>query len=234
MKKSFQFLFLALLISTSSFSQSVDADTDAKYFFSVVAGFNSVQLHSSGPIFEDTKFNSGYSIGLQFNLFPDYEFQQFYTRAAIYYSKERSENETPVVIQGEPVRAKGDFSFANIEAFIAYRFAKQATVDVYLGAGFLFQQKITKDDDAYRFIDTDGNEFPIFDRENLSLPLRFQSEGPKAALGPFAELGAFVPVGNKLLGISTGVQYSYFKTNSSAKLNFEKTTLYLRASYELF
>ena len=75
MKKSFQFLFLALLISTSSFSQSVDADTDAKYFFSVVAGFNSVQLHSSGPIFEDTKFNSGYSIGLQFNLFPDYEFE---------------------------------------------------------------------------------------------------------------------------------------------------------------
>lgn len=225
---------LLLLTTTISIAQSDDADTDAKYFVSAFGGLNFSQMHSSGVIYEDTNFGTGYSLGLQFNVFPDYEFSNFYLRLAGYYSKETSENNSTFLFQNQSVATKAAISFANAELFFAYRFATQTKVDGYIGAGFLFQQKITKDDDAYTFIDENGLEFPIFDVENFNAPLAYQTKGPKAALGPFVEIGAFVPAGNKLLGVSGGVQYSYFFTNSSGQLKLEKTNLYLRASYELF
>lgn len=225
-------LFLCIL--STAFAQSGDEDTDAKYFFSAAAGLNFTQMQSSGDLYKQSRFGTGYRIGLQFNLFPDYDFQQFLIRLGAYYTKEVSESKNSILLQEVPVVAQAEINSASVELFFAYRFATEATVDVYLGGGFQFQQKINKDDEAYTFLNPDGTEIPVFNKENPSIPLKFQTEGPKAALGPFAELGAFIPIGDKQLSIASGISYAFFFTNSSAELKLEKANLYIAASYEVF
>lgn len=215
-----------------SFAQS--EDTDAKTFFSAAAGVNFTQMQSSGDIYKQSRFGTGYRVGLQFNYFPDYEYRHFLFRLAAYYTQEISESKNTILLQQTPVIGKAIVNSASIEVFFAHRFATDAKVDAYIGGGFQFQQKINKDDDAYIFIDPQGNEAPIFNPEDRDAPFRFRTDGPKAALGPFAEIGAFIPIGTKQLGIASGISYAFFFTNSSATLKFEKANLYITASYEFF
>jgi hypothetical protein len=234
MKKNWLLFTTCIFISVTALAQYNDEDTDAYSFFSAAAGLNFTQMQSSGDIYKQSRFGTGYSIGLQFTMFPDYDYQHFFLRLGAYYSKEVSESKNTLVLQQVPVVAQAEINSARVEIFFAYRFATEATVDAYLGGGFQFQQKLNKDDEAYTFLNPDGTETPVFNKENTSLPRRFQAEGPKAALGPFAELGAFIPVGNKQLGIASGISYAFFFTNSSAEVKIEKANLYITASYELF
>lgn len=228
------FAFTLFISNSSAFAQNDEDSEDHKAFISVLTGINLNQMQSSGEIFKQSRFGTGYKVGVQLNYFPDYQYQQLYLRLAASYSKETSESKNTVMFQQQAVTANADIDFANIEIFFAYRFATETKVDGYLGGGLQFQQKLNGDDNAYTFVPENGAAFPIFDSEDFDLPLRYQTDGPKASLGPFAELGAFVPVGNKLLGIATGISYGFFFTNSSADLKFEKANLYINASYELF
>ena len=94
-------LVVFAFISLQVFSQQNDKDTDQRTVFSVVAGINTLKVAESDFFTQTSDENIGYSLGIQYTIFPDYEFSKALFRFGLEYVKEQatSNRETSFQLQ---------------------------------------------------------------------------------------------------------------------------------------
>jgi hypothetical protein len=236
MRNGYQLLaFLILLSGWNGFSQEeVRGDEDASGFFTVNGTLMSNQYNSTGEIFEDAKPQFAYEFGVAYYLTNEINYDMFFVRFSLDYAKEKTEAGTPINYQNIEVISKGDFSLLGLSMFGAYRFDPQSKINAYLGGGIFAQVRLNSDDDAFRFVTSTGEEFPIFVPDDVNAPIRYRRTGPdRIILGFIAETGSFIWLGKRWLTVGLGINYGFFP-RVSASQSIGKSNLYLKLGYEIF
>lgn len=166
------FFLCISLICLNSFSQSRELTTVSKFFFSDVAGLNSTTVKTKIDTFIGSENNLSYLVGVHANYFPYYEYSQFFMRVGIEYSQEDMVSSSPITFQGREVISSVNLSLMELNAFAAYRFGLEQKFDFYLGGGGFSKLLVSNNKNSYQFERDDGSNFPIFDNESISTPLK--------------------------------------------------------------
>tara|TARA_B100000795_G_scaffold158062_1_gene118735 strand:+ start:34493 stop:35179 length:687 start_codon:yes stop_codon:yes gene_type:complete len=224
------FLLLCALFVLHGIAQ--EKDTDQKTLLSVVGGFHTLKVAESDFIKQSSEDNSGYSIGIQYSIFPDYEFSKALIRFGLEYSKEKVSTNRTMRFQDQIVLSDINTSLINLSAFAAYRFSTDTKIDAYVGGGFAAQALLSKSADSYQFTNEDGLVFPIFDENEYSYPIRYQNNAPRIFLGFILEAGAYLTIQEKLANVALGVLFSS-DIEFSRKI-LQKNIFYLKVGYEIF
>jgi hypothetical protein len=225
---------LLLLLSALFVFQGIsqEKDTDQKTLLSVVGGFHTLKVAESDFFQQSSEDNSGYSIGVQYSIFPDYEFSKTFIRVGLEYSKEKVLANRTMRFQDQIVLTDINASLINFTAFAAYRFSTDAKIDGYIGGGFGGQVLLTKTGDSYQFTNEEGLVFPVFDENEISYPIRYQKRAPPFFLGFILETGAYVNIQEKLASVALGVLFSS-DIQFSRKI-LQKNIFYIKVGYEIF
>ena len=229
------FTFLVGLSSITSFAQDeVRGDEDASGFFTVNGTMLSTQYNSTGELFDGNNPQLGYGVGVSYYLTNEVNYDSFFVRFSVEYSQEKAEADNTINYQNIPVISKGDFPFLGTGIFGAYRFDPESKINAYLGGGLFTQFRLNSIDDALRFVTLDGEEFPVYQPDNIDAPMRYRRNGPKSVIVGFtAETGSFIWLGKHWLTMGLGINYGFFpKISSFEKIG--KSNLYLKLGYELF
>lgn len=227
-------LLSALFLATTLLKAQEEALEDRDYisFVSVFAGVNSTKYQSS-DILENSESGTGFNLGVNYTLFPDYEWQSYFLRVGIEYSREQTEDNVPRNYQNEPVTVKGEFDNLNLNLFIAYRFDRDAKIDAYIGGGGRLQYLLNSND-SYLFIREDGSTFPVFQPENNMAPIRYHLDAQSINIGLILEAGAYFKLDSKFAHGSVGFLPSKFMGDNTGSFNLSKTTLYAKLGYQIF
>ena len=225
---------ITMLLSILSFAQEENLDELKTNFVSVGIGVNTTQINSSEGAFNDPSFDIGYDLGLHLHLFPDeYTFSNYFTRISVEFTAEKSAAQKPDLHRNRLVLSEGDLKLLGLQIFGAYRFNPKAKFNTYLGGGFFFQTTINNSDEAFTFVDEDGEVFPIYGSDS-STPAIFRVGAPTSVLGISAEFGGFFLAGSKRANVGLGLRYGFFLSRNSEALSLDKTSFYLKGAYELF
>ncbi|MGJ8667044.1 MAG: hypothetical protein ACSHW7_11790 [Patiriisocius sp.] len=232
MKLNFTTILL-IFFTLCGYPQEYEEDTDSKSFFSLHAGLNGTRVISEDDTFSNSKREIGYLIGIQYNIFPDYEYSNAYFRIGLEYSSEKSESGDPFIIQNEQVLVSSEFNLLELHFLGGYRFNTDKAVDVYMGGGIFGQYAINNPDEQYLVTKENGETYPLFDNDDNDLPFRYSIDAPRANLGIILELGSFFDIGSKLASASIGYKHAFI-LGTSGNLSFDKNNFYLKLGYEVF
>lgn len=227
--------FLLILNTSNAIGQDeVRGDEDASGFFTVNGTLLSSQYNSTGELFDGNNPQLGYEIGVSYYLTNEVNYDTFFVRFSLEYSQEKAEAGNTINYQNIPVISKGDFPYLGTGIFGAYRFDPESNINAYLGGGLFTQFRLNNLDEAMRFVTPDGEEFPVYQPDNIDAPMRYRRDGPKSVIIGFtAETGSFIWLGKNWLTVGLGINYGFFpKISSYEKIG--KSNLYLKLGYELF
>jgi hypothetical protein len=225
-------LVVCAFITLQGFSQEYENDTDQKTVLSVVVGVNTLKIAESDFFPQSSDSNTGYSLGIQYTIFPDYEYDKVLYRFGLEYSKEQAVSNRMFLFQNENVTSEINTSLINLNALVAYRFNTDAKIDAYLGGGFTGQALLNKTADAYRFVRTDGTSFQVFNENDESYPIRYQSNAPQFFLGFILEGGSYFSIQEKLASVVLGVQF--ISDIEFSRPVLQKNIFYLKVGCEIF
>lgn len=226
---------LSIFLLISSFinaQKEALEDRDYISFVSVFAGLNSTKYQSS-DILSNSEFGTGFNVGFNYTLFPDYEWQSYFIRFGIEYSKEQTEDNVPRMYQQEIVTVSGDFNHLNASLFFAYRFNREAKIDTYIGAGGRAQYLLNANE-SYTFIRENGTTFPVFQPDNPNAPVRYHGNTSSLNLGLIIETGAYFILLDKFAHAGLGFITSKFMGDNGGSFSLRKSTWYFKFGYQIF
>ena len=235
MKYFVSFIIASMLIPLTLFAQDDErGEIDAVGFFTVNGTLLSTQFYSTDELFTEADASVGYELGISYYLVNDVNYDQFFARFSLDFSRETTEAGVPINYGSTPVISKGNFSFLGLSIFGAYRFSPQNRFNPYLGGGIFSQVRVNSTDDAFRFVTEDGEEFPVFTTSDPNAPIKYRRKGPGAInFGLIAETGAFIWTGKKWITVGLGLNYAFFPRIAAAQ-KIGKMNLYAKIGYELF
>ncbi len=172
------------------------------------------------------------NLGINYTLFPDYEWQSYFLRVGIEYNREQTEDNVPIKIANDNVTVKGEFNYINLNLFAAYKFDRESNIDAYPGGGGHFQY-LFNSNESFLFVREDGSTFQVFNSGLPNIPFRYRTDSPLFSVGLIIETGAYFSLGGKFAHLSFGFITSKFLKDNTANFNITKSTWYAKLAYQI-